>query len=433
MNDNSSLTNDEVQEVPRLVKTLADKTLQDLDAEGVFVFPDAVRDSDDLESNQFVLCRSRNMYRTGNVMGFLGLGTERLVIKSRFSNQIEDYFFQYLLNRAMGALNLVHLNFNLDNENHVFQYLLFLFPRYLTQAMRKGLYKEYASYKRNRGDVKGSIDIARHIKDNTPFIGNVAFNERQFSYNNSLVQLVRHTIEFIKLKPNGKNLLTQAKDEVDLIRAATDPYRVYDRSRIIRENSKNPVRHAYFREYYKLQKLCLLILRHRQHYLGSGVNEIFGILFDGAWLWEEYVGSLIGDLFYHPQNKRGKGRQYLFDGNAGWIYPDFISKDSKNRVIADAKYKPIENIGNSDYLQLVAYMYRFDSPKGLYLYPEARSKAGPRLRLNQGSSYEGNVQPRDNTFILKHGLRIPQFAPDYGSFVEELKVNEREFIDGLTS
>ena len=60
----------------------------------------------------------------------------------------------------------------------------------------------------------------------------------------------------------------------------------------------------------------------------------------------------------------------MFDHNRGLTYPDFISRDSEARVIADAKYKPIDNIGNKDYLQVLAYMFRFDAKKGFYFYPE---------------------------------------------------------------
>ena len=49
-------------------------------------------------------------------------------------------------------------------------------------------------------------------------------------------------------------------------------------------------------------------------------------------------------------NKGGKGAQRLFERNIGLIYPDFISRDNESRIIADAKYKPIDNIGNRDYL-----------------------------------------------------------------------------------
>ena len=58
------------------------------------------------------------------------------------------------------------------------------------------------------------------------------------------------------------------------------------------------------------------------------------------------------------------------------------------RIIADAKYKPIDNIGNRDYLQVLAYMFRFDAKAGYYLYPEAEGSDDLKLWLNRGSTYE---------------------------------------------
>ena len=57
--------------------------------------------------------------------------------------------------------------------------------------------------------------------------------------------------------------------------------------------------------------------QHQKHQIGLGVKRIYGTLFDGAWLWEEYINSLIGGAFYHPMYKGGKGAQRLFDGNGG--------------------------------------------------------------------------------------------------------------------
>ncbi len=233
VSDNSSLSEDEVSQIPTLISKLSEKTLRELDSEGIFMMHQALRTSDDLDLDQMVISCSKGLFRTGNLMGFLGVGSERLVIKSRFSNDDEDYFFQYLLDRVLKMPNLIDLKSDIDSDNQVFQFLIFLFPHYLKQAMRKGVYKEYKSYERNGGNLKGTIDIARHIRDNTPFIGNVAFNERQFSYDNGLIQLVRHTIEFISLQPTGKCLLAQVKDEVQMVRESTEPYRAYDRRKIV--------------------------------------------------------------------------------------------------------------------------------------------------------------------------------------------------------
>lgn len=425
--DNSQYKRDSFDEIKNLTGKIADKTLEQLEREGVFVFPEFVIDADDITKEQMILQSINDSYRAGNVMGFLGCGDERLIIESRFSNKGEDYFFQYLLDRVLDFPNIVDLESDADQNNRLFNFLLFLFPYYLKTAMRKGLFKKYIRHHYNDGNIKGAIDIARHIKKNTPFIGNVAYSQREFSYDNHLMELIRHTIEFIKRKPYGNNLLVRVKDEVKLVVEATQNYEPYDRQRVIDTNKKNTVRHAYFREYLALQRLCLLILQHQKHQIGSGSRQIYGILFDGAWLWEEYVSSLIDEAFYHPMNKGGKGAQRLFDGNIGLIYPDFISRDTGSRIIADAKYKPIDNIGNRDYLQVLAYMFRFDAKEGYYLYPEVDGADDQKLRMNSGSTYEGNVEPREDIHVTKHGLKIPSDVDSYTTFASKMQMSELAF------
>ena len=402
--------------------------LEELDREGLFVFPEAIRDSGDLTQEQMILQKVDHTFRTGNVMGFLGLGDERLIIESRFCGEGEDYFFQYLLDRVLEFPNLAELGPGVAQEDRTFDFLLFLFPHYLKDAARKGLFKTYIRRSRNDGNVKGTIDVARHIKYNTPFTGSIAYSQREFSYDNSLMELVRHTIEFIKGRRHGDRILTKVKDEVKQIVEATPGYEICDRHKVLTENQKRPVRHAYFREYLALQRLCVLLLRHQRHQIGFGSRQIYGILFDGAWLWEEYISTLVGDAFYHPMNKAGRGAQRLFSGNVGLIYPDFISRSQEARTIADAKYKPIDNIGNRDYLQILAYMFRFDAKTGYYLYPEAEGAADLKLWMNRGSTYEKDVTPRKDISVTKHGLKIPTDAEGYQDFVVKMRDNERDFI-----
>ena len=431
--DNSRQNKATFSHIGNLVGKIADKTLEQLEREGIFVFPEIVRDAEDITQDQLLLQSVNDTYCSGNVMGFIGCGDERLIIESRFCKEGEDYFFQYLLDKVLDFPNLTNLETDAHQDQRLFNFLLFLFPHYLRAALRKGLFKQYIRHSFNDRNVKGTIDVTRHIETNTPFVGNIAYSQREFSYDNSLIELVRHTIEFIKRKPYGKRLLNKVKDEVKLITEATSGYTPYDRQKIIEQNKKSPVRHAYFREYLALQRLCLLILRYQKHHIGKGSRQIFGVVFDGAWLWEEYINTLIGDLFYHPLNKGGQGAQRLFSGNIGLIYPDFISRDNETRVIADAKYKPLGNIGNRDYLQVLAYMFRFDAKSGYYFYPEADDSDDQQLWLNRGSTYEGNVRPRDDISLIKHGLKIPLGAHDYAEFTALIKLQEQQFINALAA
>ena len=270
---------------------------------------------------------------------------------------------------------------------------------------------------------------------NTPFIGCIAYRQREFSYDNYLLQLIRHTIEFIQSKSFGKALLSKVKNEVQLVVDATYTYRVHDRQSIIDKNKKMLVRHAYYHEYRALQNLCLLILHNQKGQIGVGYNKLYGILFDCAWLWEEYINLLIGKDFYHPKNKSHSGSEQLFSGNRqqGLIYPDFIGRDANNRIIADAKYKPIDNIRSKDYLQVLAYMFRFDAKIGYYLYPESTRKDRERLRLNQGTKYEQNVSAREDIYVMKCGLEIPCHTSNYQEFVDKIKINEHKFISNFSN
>lgn len=429
--DNSQLKKEAFSEVTRVAQKVADKTLEQLEREGVFVFPEMLKDAEDITRDQIILQSVNDCYYTSNVMGYIGCGDERLVIGSRFGDEENDFFFQYLLDKVLDFPSIVDLSTDADRDNRLFNLLLFLFPHYLQNAMRKGLYKQYINRRYNDSNVKGTIDVARHIAENTPFIGSIAYRQREFSFDNYLMELVRHTIEFIKKKPYGNNLLLKVKDEVKSVVAATPEYELFDRNKVIDANKKRPIKHAYYREYLALQRLCILILQHQRHQIGSGSRRIYGILFDGAWLWEEYINMLVDDFFYHPMNKGGKGAQRLFAGNVGLIYPDFISRLDEDRIIADAKYKPIGNIGNKDYLQVLAYMYRFDSKKGYYLYPESDTENDQTLWMNKGSTYEDNVMPRDDISVTKHGLKIPSNVKDFSTFSSLMKSNEDEFIKAM--
>lgn len=473
--DNTSTPKDKFKDLHDLVDIIADKTLEQLAKNGengeksVFVFPEILKDADDLSKEQMILQSVNNDYRSGNVMGFLGYKEgdkdQRLEIRSRFSSANNggsvtsvggcdgnekdsagtgetDYFLLYMLQRVLDIPNIVDLKTNADRENRLFNWLLFLFPFYLKNAVRKGIYKTYIRRQYNDANVKGAIDVARHIKKNIPFLGRIAYNQREHSGDNYLLKLIRLTIDYIKSKPFGNSILSRVRDEIQLITGATPGYAYKDKRKIIDENKKHAVRHAYYHEYRALQQLCLWILQDEKHLIGQGSQQIYGILFDGAWLWEEYINKLISEYFYHPQNKARNGAQELFTGETGktgLIYPDFIGKSMP--VVADAKYKYVDrsqgkdNISGSDYLQILAYMFRFKATLGLFIYPKPNNDIPKNLWLNEGYKFKDvdEVKPRDDpkVLVIKYGLEIPQNAVDYNDFFQHMKACEEIFQNEL--
>ena len=74
-------------------------------------------------------------------------------------------------------------------------------------------------------------------------------------------------------------------------------------------------------------------------------------------------------------------------------------------------------------------MFRFDAKRAFYFYPEVDVIDDKVFWLNRGSSYERNVQRRDDICLIKHGLHIPKESASYEEFVKLIKVSEDEFLD----
>ena len=78
---------DFVAEFPNLSQALLDRTLDNLSIEdSIFIFPNDLKNSSDLERDQKIFETFNQEIKTGNVIGFLGYGQERLTISSRFSD-----------------------------------------------------------------------------------------------------------------------------------------------------------------------------------------------------------------------------------------------------------------------------------------------------------------------------------------------------------
>ncbi len=412
-----------VEGYPKLSNLLLDRTLESLSQdERVFIFPNDLKNSLDLEKDQKIFETVNQKIKTGNVIGFLGYGQERLTISSRFSNESNDHFLHYLLQKVL-HINLTSLDVALSREERLYQLLMYLFPKYLQAAIRKGLYKEYHRFSHNDSNVKGVIDVRNHLKKNLPFTGNIAYTTREFTYDNPLMQLVRHTIEYIKnQKSIGQgvldNLLTSRENVAEIVRV-TPSYKLADRAKIIRGNQSKPIRHAYFHEYRKLQELCLMILTQEKHGLGYQDPKIHGILFDVAWLWEEYVYTLLPKDFIHPRNKEKLGGISVFSVGKRKVYPDFYQEELK--IVLDAKYKKLEltekGISREDLFQLISYSYILKAEKAGIVFPSEDKVVDNEIGKLAGYG----------ALLKKWSIQIPQNSSSYREFCEMMENSEETF------
>lgn len=421
------------------LENISNRTVKDLLCERnnrILVFPNSFSESKDLNSSDYPLIMRRSLYEgklsrivieTGNIAGFIGLGNLSLSIHSRFTQDdgkghYSDYFLHYMLEKVF-SLNLVNLSHS-KTDDSVFDFMLFLFPRMLNEALAQGLFKEYRHKKYNDANIKGAIDINRHIRYNMPFKGTVAYNTREFSYDNHVTELIRHAIEYISTHQIGKRLFQndpETHENVSRIISATPQYQKRDIQKIIIANKKI-ICHPYFTQYAPLQKLCLRILQHEKLKYGDGIEEIHGILFDVSWLWEEYLATLlVPQGFKHPDNRNDIGAIYLTrDKKALRRFPDFYYMKDKT-VIIDAKYK--KNIDTrNDINQMVTYMYRLRGHIGIFVKPLSGDSSKSRSYKLDGYGTDNDAE------IVVLEMPIPKNAQSYDEF--KIQMQEQEKIIG---
>lgn len=422
------------------LRAIANINLRDLHKErkpGLLIFPDSFDYFDSGLGEHHICSIHENTLRAYSLVGFVGNKGTRLSIHSRFAQDEtgkEDFFLHYMLCR-IAKLNLVDLRHAL-NLQHAIDFLPFMFPLFLKKAIAQGISRQYVTRRANNANLKGRIDVGRHLRSNLPFRGAIAYDYREFSADNPLMQLVRHTLEHIRKLPHGILLLNGDKtirDAASEIVRMTPSYFEYERQRIISQNSTcRP--HPHFSAYQPLQRLCLRILRHEQAKYGESDTEIYGLLIDAAWLWEEYLAEILADKFSHYTQRSQK--LSLFTNGQQRFIPDFVRRHRDGNTIADAKY--IRLNGRNDYFEekataiyykTITYMYCFHSEKGFLIYPLDESHPG--IGNPQSLRIQRYEPKKAGAILIKLGLNIPGNCKSFQEFCGRMAASETELVAQL--
>ncbi len=438
INDNTTrkLSEEEISSAKPDLERIADIKIGELSLEdnpNLLVFPrDLHRYGDEISENCIISMRNDEI-STGNIMGFVGVNDTQLDIKSRFAKVDEDdYFLHYMLQKVF-SINLFNIKHTTRQED-IFDFLLYLFPHFLKKALAQGLFKKYRRFEYNDANIRGPIDVNRHIRENIPFRGTVAYSTREHSYDNEVTQLVRHAIEYIRTKEHGAIILNndpETKSCITQITLATQSYNVRERMKVINQNLR-PIRHPYYSAYTDLQNLCLRILHHESLKYGQEKDKVYGVLFDGAWLWEEYLAIVLKEKYNHFTKKFGP-KFWLFNHNnknSQQIIPDYLSKDGT--VVADAKYIPLnkqlsygENSEKATaiYYKTITYMYRFSTKISYLFYPYPEDES-------ENIVEEFNIVETDAK-LIKCGLKIPANCKTFLEFIQRVKDFEKIFLTSI--
>ena len=322
---------------------------------------------------------------TSNLMGVLKFRHPekncalQLEIHSRFDRDDRQLFLNYMLSKVFQVdfMELVSAG-----SDPIWEILLaIMFCRKLKEAVPAGLYKEYRTFAENDLNFRGRLDLARHLRQNYPLGDKIAYTYRSITFDNPINHLLRSAVERIRHKypallafdPDTRDFLTELKSAT----SAWSPGKVRD---LLRHPScRNSIRHPYFAGCFEeLRILAKMLLEGDSLSIYSeSSEEVSGVVFDGAWLWEMYIDSLLEkEGFLHAQY--GKiGAVDIFKGSKigmSQMYPDFYS--AADRIVLDTKYKRARD-ERDDLLQLLSYVFITGSRCCGLIYPPQENGASP--------------------------------------------------------
>lgn len=363
---------------------------------------------ENFENDTVIEIRNSKIY-TYNWVGVISTQTKnensmRIEITSRFDTGEKQYFLLYLLSSVYGV-NIFNIDINSEKESNYIIILIILFLSKIVEAYGSGLYKEYNRSKYNDYNFKGSIDIDRHIKLNTPFMGKTAYKVREYTYDNEILCLMRQVLDYIifnhfevwEVCLNNELMLNEV---VSVIENATPSYRM-NINYADTISCRREITHPMYQDYEEARKLAIMILSESGQNIFDNSKELsFSLLIDISWLWEEFIAEkLLKEYNY---------KHLLTDGSAGVLewsnreywYPDFIEmEDECNRKnVFDAKYKFWDWDKDDDIHQLLSYLFISGGNKCGIIYPDNKSTTWSYKEIH---SYE-NEYPK----IYKMPMRI---------------------------
>jgi len=429
-------------EIEELLRPYADKSPNEWD--GVVVIPQTPlgeKDKDDESAKSVFFTLASNQegtktwINTSNCMGVVKLRDKKtgvsvqIEIGSRFDGSKNQFFLTYLLSKVFGG-SMINLKVDLGPDSMWDLLLTFVFRHRLLKANAVGLFKQYQTFKHNDARVRGKIDVNEHLRRNIPFCGKVAYSTHEITFNNPTNHLIRHALAKASRKwgrlLTGDGLMDVRHD----LEQNTPTWQHGDVVNCIRRRENHaPIKHPFFHAAYEpLRRISLAILRNEGASLYRQHHEAEGVIFDGSWLWEKYLWTLLKPLdFEHTDNKEKKDGWNTAPGVT--FYPDFFrNKNEKNRVILDAKYRKQyvnKEVRQDEARQVFCYMFLLNAVHGGLIKPEgelAEVKDITRKGTNAERTYW-------HDFVLT--------PPEPGKFITakdfelEMRRKEREFIENV--
>jgi 5-methylcytosine-specific restriction endonuclease McrBC regulatory subunit McrC len=278
------------------------------------------------------------------------------------------------------------------------------------------LLRQYRTYRNNDWNFKGRLDVSRHIRENVPLPHGIAYVKREIDLDvpvNRMLLLASQVVQ--RRRPDLFDNNEDATDAFRILRTGiADPGDI--RTVLSCRDCRESISHPFYRETWEpLRQIARMILEEEkwQIFQEDAEEEVSGVVFDGAWLWEEYLATVLAECGYRHCVRNQQSENDKFESlknehnsnNVAPMYPDFVRKDGDRYVaLADAKYKRF--LTRDDRLQMIAYSFIYDTKVVSIIYPpedvncEDKKEPGDEESVIDDESIDNN-QRRQGWFNIR--------------------------------
>ena len=434
-------------------------TIEEMRANGVIILGEH-DDNDYLHEPLFELTNINNkdkgeesfIIETGNLMGVVRFSSKdnpdivlQIEVGSRFDKGDKQYFLNYMLSKVFDVDITSNVSFEHGGMWGILLALVFM--RHFIEACRIGLFKQYKKYEYNDLYFKGHLDLARHLR-NYPLCDRITYTTHELTFDNVINQLILQAIGKIdSLWPRILSSNHIIQQNIRMLKENTTICSRSELKHLLKQREiQQTIRHPLYAQYYEpLRKISIMILKEEGFslYSTNQTNEVEGVIFDGAWLWEEYIASLLIEQgFIHAiavPSKEQNGIPALINQNnvIRTFYPDFYH--SEKGIVLDTKYKFAATAGKrEDIHQVMAYMLLLDAKVGGLVYPPILSE-DEIIEANQIGidrklkSLIVPVRKNNPRHWCNYGFTFPndQKIEGYDEFIRKMEEAETRFLNFL--
>lgn len=255
------------------------------------------------KSKHTIVVQSNNgEYWTQKYIGLLQITSaetkEEVFIRSRFDNETCE-FSKYILNKALGleANILQKVEPSVGRGEILDLILAIIFAMQIARAYRKGIYRRYRTYENNDSKLKGRIDVARHIRLNPIFNGNIAYFSREYTADNDMNRMILTAYTSLQKRQPGlmrelEKKYTPVKDFISQLKNIMQPASRQEARKLVQKERKK-ITHAVYSNWESVRKTAILILKYMGIAPEDDGTNVNGILIDMNYIWERYLVQIV--------------------------------------------------------------------------------------------------------------------------------------------